>query len=61
MSHTLSRTGELMFNKLLTIRKEGGSKVITVTKLLPPDWHFIEVEKEKEAKEFVILKIKKVR
>jgi hypothetical protein len=48
-------------SSLLTIRKEGGSKVLVVTKLLPPSWCFVEVKKIAETKRVVTLQIIKVK
>lgn len=48
-------------NRLLTIRGEGGSRVITVTKVLPKKWQSVEIEVLKETAKSVTLKINKVR
>lgn len=47
-------------NNLFIIRKEGGSRVIAVTRLLP-DWTYVEVKKVASTKDSVTLKIMKVK
>ena len=47
-------------NKLKAIRKEGGSRVISITNIIPADWIFITVEIVKITKDIVTLKINKV-
>lgn len=46
---------------LKTVRNEGGSRVITVTQLIPKEWQYVEVEKVDETEDVVTIKIKKVK
>ncbi len=46
--------------KLRVIRKEGGSRVLTITNEVPKEWHYVTVEVYKEFQETIILKIIKV-
>lgn len=46
--------------RFCVIRKEGGSRVLTITKLLPSDWVGVNIDKVKENKRSVTLKIEKV-
>lgn len=48
-------------NGLITIRKEGSSKVIAVTKLLPKKWRYITAEIIHTDKSSVTIKFEKVR
>lgn len=44
----------------VTIRQEGGSRVISITKLLPNDWKLINCSIVKENEKEVIIKFVKV-
>ena len=48
-------------NKLRAIRKEGGSRVITITHIIPVDWTFVELVVIKTTKDVVTLKVNKVK
>ena len=48
-------------NKLKAIRKEGGSRVISITNIIPADWIFVELVIIKTTKDVVTLKINKVK
>ena len=50
-----------MANKLKAIRKEGGSRVISITHIIPTEWIFVELEVIKTTKNVVTLKINKVK
>ncbi|OGM08548.1 hypothetical protein A2Z67_01765 [Candidatus Woesebacteria bacterium RBG_13_36_22] len=47
--------------RLLLIRKEGGSRVIAITSLLPKEWQAVTAEVVKEGKGFVTTKIVRVK
>lgn len=47
--------------KLTIVRKEGGSRVITVTEHLPKDWKAVEIVPVEKSSESVTLKIEKVK
>ena len=46
---------------LKTIRKEGGSRVISITHIIPVEWTFVELVIVKTTKDVVTLKINKVK
>ena len=48
-------------NKLITIRKEGHSRVIAVTKILPENWIYATVKTIKETETSVTIKFDKVQ
>ena len=48
-------------SKLKAIRKEGGSRVITITHIIPDSWTFVELVIVKMTKDFLTLKINKVK
>lgn len=48
-------------NHLYIIRREGGSRVVSMTKILPKTWQAIEIEKVKETKRTLTLIIKRLR
>ena len=48
-------------SKLRAIRKEGGSRVISITHLVPIEWIFVELEVVKQTTDMVTLKIKRVK
>ena len=47
--------------KIKTIRKEGGSKIMTVTDIIPSSWLAVIVVKSKQKNETITLIIEKVR
>lgn len=47
--------------KIHIIRKEGGSRVISITKILPIDWQAIEMDIVKQTKTYVTIKVLKVK
>jgi hypothetical protein len=47
-------------SKLLSVRKEGGSRVLTVTKIIPINWNYVTVESVKEKAGSLTIKINKV-
>jgi len=46
---------------LVSIRKEGHSKVIAVTKLLPVDWRYAQAQIVNSSKKSVTIKFDKVK
>lgn len=48
-------------SKFAIIRKEGGSKILTLTKFLPEKWHAVNIITIEENEDAVILKIEKVK
>lgn len=46
---------------IFTIRKEGGSRVMSVTKIIPDSFKYVDVEVLKSEKNSVTVKINKVR
>ncbi len=46
--------------KLRVIRKEGGSRVLTITNEVPKEWHYVTVEVTKESQDSITLTILKV-
>lgn len=48
-------------NNLITIRSEGHSKVIAVTKLLPNKWRYVTARIIKSSKTNVTIEFEKVR
>lgn len=49
-----------MEKELLTLRKEGGSIVLAVTKLLPADWHLVYAQVRYRGKGVVIVYFEQV-
>lgn len=51
-----------MVEKLRTIRKEGGSRVLVVTDLIPVDWSYVncKIVKSNNNDNSITVKIKKV-
>ena len=47
--------------KVRLIRNEGGSRVITVTDILPKEWQLVEVIVQRVAKTTITVKLEKVR
>ena len=43
------------------VRKEGGSRVLSVSKVVPKNWTAVEMEVVKATKESIIVKINKVK
>jgi hypothetical protein len=48
-------------SKLIIIRNEGGSRVISITSVIPKDWQAIEITQTKKSNDSVTLKIDKVK
>lgn len=48
-------------NKIKTIRQEGGSKVMTVTNILPKEWAIVEVVKKSIKGDKVTVTFERVR
>ena len=48
-------------SKINTIRREGGSRVLSVTKILPPDWIIVEMKVTKKIANTIFVKIERVR
>ena len=46
--------------KLVTVRKEGGSRVLTVTDFIPKEWRYVEVISTTQKNGKVTLTISKV-
>lgn len=61
MRDTISRTIKKGVKMLSVIRKEGGSKILTITKFLPKEWRAVEIAVIKASHESVTLKINKVQ
>ena len=47
--------------KINMVRREGGSRVLSVSKVIPKNWIAVEMEVVKASKSTVIVKIIKVR
>ena len=47
--------------KIKIIRKEGGSRIISITDIIPLDWQIVEVISVKKNGNFIMLKIERVR
>lgn len=47
--------------RLLSVRKEGGSRVLTVSSVLPRNWQLVEISVLKVLKSKVVIQIDKVR
>jgi len=48
-------------NKIKAIRKEGGSKILAVTDIIPEDWKFVETNIIKKSADCITIKIEKIR
>lgn len=48
-------------NKVYTIRKEGGSRIMTVSTIVPAKWSLVELEVLSNNSKAVTVKITKVR
>lgn len=48
-------------NKICTVRKEGGSRVITISKIIPEDWIIVELTKIRKTDSTITVKINKVK
>jgi len=46
---------------IFIVRKEGGSRVISITKVLPKEWKVIEIETTKKKEDYLTLKVKRVK
>lgn len=47
--------------KTMVVRKEGGSRVVTLTEMIPADWRLVEVIVIDKGYDTVTVKINKVR
>ena len=47
--------------KVNMVRKEGGSRVLSISKVLPPDWIAVVLTVVKKTESFVTVKIEKVK
>lgn len=47
--------------KIKTIRREGGSRVLTVTNFIPKDWQAVIVSKVKKSNDIITVVFEKVR
>jgi len=47
--------------RIYMIRHEGGSRVLSISKVVPKEWLVVEMEVLKETRKSVIVKIYKVR
>ena len=47
--------------KINMVRREGGSRVVSMSKIIPPEWIAVEMEITKVSPNFVIVKIEKVK
>lgn len=52
---------EVKLSKVNMVRKEGGSRVVSLSSVLPPDWLVVEITKVEETKIAVIIKLVKVK
>ena len=48
-------------SKIKTIRREGGSRVLAVTDIIPKDWQFITVVKIKQKNSKITVILEKVK
>ena len=47
--------------KINMVRREGGSRVISITRVIPLDWLAVDIEVVKTTKNVVTLKINRVK
>ena len=50
-----------MNGKINVVRKEGGSRVLAMSKVLPPNWVVVEMGIVKSTPDTIIVKITKVK
>ena len=50
----------LKANKVHVIRKEGGSRIVAVTKIIPTTWNIVSIVPINETKDSVTIRIDKV-
>jgi len=48
-------------SKIYVVRKEGGSRIIAVTKIIPVDWNIITIQINKISKNAIVLKLARVK
>lgn len=48
-------------SKINMVRHEGGSRVLSVSRVIPKTWIAVEMEVVKESKSIIVVKIIKVR
>ena len=60
-AHTKSRLKGAKMSKINMIRREGGSRVLAVTKVIPLNWQVVDIEIIKLTKDLVTLKIRRVK
>ena len=47
--------------KITTIRREGGSRVLTVTKIIPLEWEYVILTVKKQKNNIISIEIEKVK
>ena len=47
--------------KISAVRKEGGSRVLTVTSIIPVNWRYVTLTVKKQKKDMIFIEIKKVK
>lgn len=53
--------GVMIMAKINTVRREGGSRILAVSNVIPTDWQVVELKKIKENSNTVTVKIIKIR
>lgn len=48
-------------SKIKTIRKEGGSKVISITNVFPVDWQVVTIAKIKQSNNAIIVTFERIK
>ena len=48
-------------SKINMVRREGGSRVLSVSRVLPKDWEAVTMSVMKKSSAFVVVKIEKVK
>ena len=48
-------------SKVCMVRHEGGSRVLSVSKVIPVDWIAVDMTIVKQGKAFIIIRVEKVK
>ena len=47
--------------KIITVRREGGSRVLAVTKIIPIEWQYVILTVKKQRNSVILVEIEKVK
>ena len=47
--------------KINMVRREGGSRVVSMSKIIPPEWIAVEMQVTKSNEYYIIVRIEKVK